>query len=130
MADSTMATQPTLLALAVLSTVGVAAMTTGFTLAVRTPDPFIGAVAAWAFRAIAAELGSPDGLQNPKRFNPSTWNPVILQGLQQAASWVSMVCLAMAVLAVVLRVVAMFRGDSSSEGLKRRFVADGAAGTA
>jgi len=109
LADAMKASQETLLALAILSYAAVLAVATVFTLVVKTPDPVIGIVAAWAFGAIASELNNPVALNDPTRFNASTWDMVTLGGLRQAALGICLLSAAMAVIATVLRILAAQR---------------------
>jgi len=114
-ADALSASQETLLALAVLSSALVLAVVTAFTLAVKSPDPIIGLVAAWAFAAISSELSNPVKLNDPARFNPSTWDMVTLGGLQKAALGTCVLSAAMAVAAAGFRILAACRSDAKIE---------------
>lgn len=108
-ADALKASQETLLALAVLSNAALLAVVTAFTLAVKSPDPIVGVVAAWAFAGIHNELSDPMKLNDPTRFNPSTWDVVTLGGLQTAALIICSLSAAMAVVAATLRIVSAYR---------------------
>jgi len=114
-ADALSASQESLLALAVLSTAALLAIVTVFTLVVKTPDPIIGLVAAWAFAAIRSELNNPVLLNDPTRFNPSTWDVITLGGLAKAALGISVVSVAMAVVAASLRILKGLRSASENE---------------
>jgi len=114
-ADAVHASQETLLALAVLSSAAVLAVATAFTFAVKSPDPFVGIVAAWAFGAISSELRNPVALNDPNRFNASTWDLVTLGGLQRAALGTCLLCAAMGVLATMFKILAACRDDSQSK---------------
>jgi len=103
-ADAARSSQEVLLALAVLSYAAVLAIVAIFTFAVRSPDPFVGCVAAWAFLGIYSELGNPENLNDPARFNPSTWNVVTLGGLRIAAGVINILAAVLAVVATVIRV--------------------------
>lgn len=103
-ADATKAGQETLLAVAIVSFAVLLAVSTFFTFAVRSPDPFVAFVTAWAFAAIHAELGNPDDLNDPTRFNPSVWDPVILGGLQKAALIICLLALSLGVVATALKI--------------------------
>eukprot|EP00427_Karlodinium_veneficum_P020677 CAMPEP_0169104660 /NCGR_PEP_ID=MMETSP1015-20121227/23379_1 /TAXON_ID=342587 /ORGANISM="Karlodinium micrum, Strain CCMP2283" /LENGTH=270 /DNA_ID=CAMNT_0009165963 /DNA_START=71 /DNA_END=880 /DNA_ORIENTATION=- len=72
-ADAAKSSQQFLLAIAVLSNAIVLAIVTIFTFAVRSPDPIIALVVAWAFAGIATELNNPINLNDPTRFNASIW---------------------------------------------------------
>jgi hypothetical protein len=98
-ADAAEASQQWLLALAVLSNAAVLAIVALFTFAVKTPDPIVGFVAAWAFLGIYTELNNPTKLNDPARFNASTWDVVIIGGLRSAALCVSLISLVHATLA-------------------------------
>merc|ERR1711933_378390 len=111
-ADALKASQETLLALAVLSNATLLAVVTAFTLAVKSPDPIVGAVAAWAFAGICSELSNPVKLNDPTRFNPSTWDVVTLGGLQKAALGACLLSAAMAAVAATLRILLACRKGS------------------
>merc|ERR1712232_298171 len=102
-----------LLALAVISNAAVLAVVTFFTFGVRSPDPIVGLVAAWAFGAISSELSNPTSLNDATRFNASIWDPVVLGGLKNAALVVSLLAVALAVSATALRVRRVFLNSSS-----------------
>jgi len=114
-ADALSASQESLLALAVVSTAALLAVVTMFTLAVKSPDPIVGLVGAWAFAGIRSELNNPVLLNDPTRFNPSTWDVVTLGGLRQAALGICLVSAAMAVVAASLRIVKGYRRAAESE---------------
>jgi hypothetical protein len=103
-ADAAKSSQQFLLAIAVLSNAIVLAIVTIFTFAVRSPDPIIALVVAWAFAGIATELNNPINLNDPTRFNASIWNEVILGGLKSVAICISVLSLALVVIATALRV--------------------------
>lgn len=103
-ADAARSSQEVLLALAVLSYAAVLAIVVVFTFAVRTPDPFIGFVAAWAFLGIYSELGNPKHLNDPARYNPSIWDIVIVDGLRIAAGCINVIAILLAVVATASRV--------------------------
>jgi len=115
-ADALKASQETLLALAVLSYAALLAVVTAFTLAVKSPDPIVGVVAAWAFAGIYNELSNPMKLNDPTRFNPSTWAIVTLGGLQKAALGICFLSVAMSVVAATLRILSACRKGSHIEG--------------
>lgn len=104
-ADALKASQSVLLAFAVFTYAAVMSISTAFTWALHSPDAIVSLVAAWAFAGIYSKLGDPEELNDPTRFNPSTWDTVILDGLRTAALLVSLATLVNAVAAVVLRVV-------------------------
>lgn len=104
-ADALKASQSVLLAFAVFTYAAVMSTSTAFTWALQSPDAIVSLVAAWAFAGIYSKLGDPEELNDPTRFNPSTWDTVILDGLRTAALLVSLATLMNAVAAVVLRVV-------------------------
>jgi len=106
MADATKASQETLLTLAVLSNAAILAVVLAFTLAVKSPDPIVGLVGAWACLGIRSELANPALLNDPSRFNPSTWDPITLGGLKNAALGVCILSAAMAAVATALRIFA------------------------
>merc|ERR1711865_894573 len=104
-ADAMKASQETLLALAVLSNAALLAVVTAFTFAIKSPDPIVGVVAAWAFAGIYNELSDPVKLNDPTRFNPSTWDVVTLGGLQKAALGICVLSATMAIVAASLRIL-------------------------
>jgi len=104
-ADALKSSQSTLLALAVLTYAAVLSASVAFAVGPLSPDPIVCLVAAWAFLGIYSELGNPVELNDPTRFNPSTWDAVILDGLRSAALGVSIIAFALAISAAVLRVV-------------------------
>jgi len=112
-ADATKASQETLLAFAVMSNAAVLAIVAVFTFAVKTPDPIVGLVATWALAAISSELSDPQQLNDATRFNPSTWDVVVLGGLQKAALGLSVLSAAMAFAAAAFRIRAACVADSS-----------------
>jgi hypothetical protein len=113
--DAAKASQDTLLAFAILTNAAVLGVVAVFTFAVKSPDPFVGFVAAWAFLAVRSELANPGPLNDPDRFNPSTWDVVILDALQKAALGISVACLIMAVLATAMRILQALRDSKTSE---------------
>jgi len=114
-ADALSASQESLLALAVFSTAALLAVVTVFTLVVKSPDPIVALVAAWAFAGIRSELNNPALLNDPTRFNPSKWDVVTLGGLAQAALGVCVVSVAMAVVATSLRILRVYRSAAGHE---------------
>lgn len=115
LADSRKASQGSLLALAIGSLATVLAVVTFFSFGVRTPDAIVGLVAAWACAAIYSELGSPEQLNDPSRFNPSVWDPVVLDGFRKAAMFVSVASLIFAVIAALLRLVGSWRNSEAED---------------
>lgn len=112
MADATKASQETLLSLAVLSIAAILAVVLAFTLAVKSPDPIVGLVGAWACLGIRSELANPVLLNNPSRFNPSTWDLITLGGLKNAALGVCILSAAMAAVATASRIFATHGSDT------------------
>mmetsp|Transcript_38333 Transcript_38333/g.105593 ORF Transcript_38333/g.105593 Transcript_38333/m.105593 type:complete len:306 (+) Transcript_38333:97-1014(+) len=115
LADSSLASPETLLGLAVLSYAVVAAIIAIFAIALRSPDPIVCLVAAWAFAGIHAELGDPKNLDDPDRWNPHTWDRVTLGGLRFAALGVSLLALALAVVATTKKALAMWTSEDVHE---------------
>eukprot|EP00418_Pyrodinium_bahamense_P009714 CAMPEP_0179127344 /NCGR_PEP_ID=MMETSP0796-20121207/60323_1 /TAXON_ID=73915 /ORGANISM="Pyrodinium bahamense, Strain pbaha01" /LENGTH=403 /DNA_ID=CAMNT_0020826135 /DNA_START=32 /DNA_END=1245 /DNA_ORIENTATION=- len=109
-ADAASASPETLLGVAVTSYAVVCIIATVFAAAMRSPDPIVCLVAAWAFNGIRAELGKPQNLNSPRRFNPHTWDRALLGGLRSAALGVTILALGLAIFAVVRRVLAERRG--------------------
>jgi len=122
-ADAAAAAPKTLLGLAVASYVAVCIVAALFATAVRSPDPIVCLVAAWAFNGIRAELGNPQNLDSPSRLNPYTWDRVTLGGLQTAALGVVILALGLAVFAAARGALLARRGgEGGSEGLPARSV--------
>jgi hypothetical protein len=114
-ADAKKSSPEVLLGLAIVSNAAVLAVVTAFTFAVKSPDPFVGLVAAWAFTGIRSELGTPTNLNDPSRFNPSIWDPLILSGLRGAALGIVVISLAFAATSVGFRVLAASRTDAEAK---------------
>jgi len=102
--DAQLCGQSALLAVAMVTIAIVLATLSMLTFAAKSPDVIVSCVAAWAFAAINSSLENPEKLNSPTRFNPSTWSPVILQGVQLASLGVVAVSLLLAVLASALRI--------------------------
>lgn len=103
-ADAAKSSQEFLLALAVLSNAAVLSIVTLFTFGVRSSDPIVGLVAAWAFAGIFNELSNPTNLNDATRFNASLWDDVILDALKTSAFCVSLIALILATIATALRI--------------------------
>jgi len=110
-ADAAEASPQTLLGLAVSSDAVICMVATCLAVVVRRPDAIACLVVAWAFGGIYAELGNPENLDSPDRFNPYIWDRVTLGGLRRAALGVVMLALGLAVLAAV-RTALIARRDS------------------
>merc|ERR1711972_388837 len=100
-ADAVKASQESLLALAIVSNAAVLAVVAVFTLAVKSADPFVGFVVAWAFAGIYSQLNNPIQLNDPSRFNASSWHPVTLSGLRNAALGVMAIAVALGIVAFI-----------------------------
>uniref|UniRef100_A0A7S4VBY4 Uncharacterized protein n=1 Tax=Alexandrium monilatum TaxID=311494 RepID=A0A7S4VBY4_9DINO len=110
-ADAAEASPQTLLGLAVSSDAVICTVATCLAVVARRPDAIACLVVAWAFGGIYAELGNPENLDSPDRFNPYIWDRVTLGGLRRAALGVVMLALGLAVLAAV-RTALIARRDS------------------
>lgn len=102
--DSSMASQSTLLAVAMVTIAVVLAVISVLTFAAKSPDVVVCCVAAWAFAAINSSLSDPVKLNSLTRFNPSTWSPVILHAVQQASVSVIVVSLILAAIGCAFRI--------------------------
>jgi len=103
MADAAKAAPATLLGMAVLTFAAVLLVAALFALLVRRPEPFVGLVAAWALAAIDSELGHPERLRSPTRFNPHDWDAVILSALRFVALGLAVTAGALAAAAIGMR---------------------------
>merc|ERR1712196_238685 len=103
LADSRMADASTLLALAVVSFGIILAVGALVAVAWPKPDPIVCLVAAWALAGVSAELSNPVNLQRASRFNPHLWDLTTLNGLKIAASYLSVLSAALAVVAIAVR---------------------------
>merc|ERR1712048_412458 len=100
-ADAAQADPEFLLGLAIMSYGAIAVAVTAFSSVLKSPDVVVCFVAAWALGGIRAELGHPDNLNNPNRFNPYLWEPVTLGGLRNAALGFMLFSIGCGVLATV-----------------------------
>jgi len=96
-----------MLALAVASVGVICVFASIFALVKRSPDPIVCCVAAWAFNAISAKLSNPEDLNSDKRFNPYTWDPITIKGLELGASYIAYLALVLAAVAVARGIYAM-----------------------
>jgi len=96
------ASPETLLGMAVASIGVICVLAAIFALVMKSADPIVCFVAAWAFNAISAQLSDPVDLNAPNRHNPHTWDEITLKGLEIAASYI-------AILALVLGAIASAR---------------------
>mmetsp|Transcript_77964 Transcript_77964/g.226181 ORF Transcript_77964/g.226181 Transcript_77964/m.226181 type:complete len:441 (+) Transcript_77964:85-1407(+) len=103
MADASKAAPATLLGMAILSFAAVLLVAALFALLVWRPEPFVGLVAAWALAAINSELGHPERLRSPTRFNPHDWDAVILSALRFVALGLAVTAGALAAAAIGMR---------------------------
>merc|ERR1719493_481623 len=111
--DFRKASPETLLGFAITSIGAVCIVATIFAVAKPSADPVVCLVAAWALNAISAELSDPMALDDASRHNPYTWDRVTLAGLQQAASNVTSLALALAVVAAARASWSILRGGGS-----------------
>jgi hypothetical protein len=117
-ADAAKASQEVLLAFAVGSNAVVLAIVSAFTFAVRSPDPFVGFVAAWAFAGIYSALSDPTKLNDPDRFNPSKWDAVALGGLKFAALGISALAFMLAVFATIKKIYRHYQNSGEDRSVK------------
>jgi len=110
-----LATPGTMLSVAIASLAAVASLASVYALAPKKADCFPGFVAAWALLAVYSELQSATNLLDPSKFNPYSWDPVVIQGFGSATVALSTACLAVAVVAVVRRLVSACRSPGSAE---------------
>jgi len=103
LADSRLADASTLLALAVTSFGIILTVAALVSVAWPKPDAIICFVAAWALAGVSAELNDPINLQSGSRFNPHFWDLTTLNGLKKAASYLSVLAVALAGFAIAMR---------------------------
>merc|ERR1711948_18990 len=84
-------TPETMFALAVVSVAVVLITSTIFALVMKSPDPIVCFVAAWALNGISAQLLDTEKLDDPERYNPHLWDRITIGGLQMATSYASLV---------------------------------------
>jgi len=114
-ADSLQAPAPQLVAIAIASLCAVFGLIVLFAVAVPRPDPIMPVAAAWAAGWIYSSL------QDPTRFLSKTNNPVsldlaTLEGFSRAASYLSLLFLTLAVVAVPLRLRSWRDVDADAKG--------------
>jgi len=102
-ADACLASQGTLLTLAIVSLGIVFAIAILATFAIPLPNPVICFVAFWALMGIYSELGEARFLRDETRFNYSAWPQVVLDGVRGASLLLALASLALMVVAVVRR---------------------------
>jgi len=113
-ADACLASQGTLLTLAIASLGIVFAIASLAVFAIPLPNPVICFVAFWALISIYSELGEAKFLKDQNRFNYSTWPPVVLDGVRGASLLLALASLVLMVVAVVRRLTKM--SDLPTEG--------------
>lgn len=102
-ADAHMASQTTLLTLAIASFALVFTAASLAAVAIPVPNPIISFVAFWALLAMHSELGEAKLLKDPTRFNYSAWPQVVLESVRGAALCLSLASLAWMFVAIALR---------------------------
>jgi hypothetical protein len=110
--DAEKAYPEVLLAVAVLSFVAIVAANVALVTTAVNPDAFTSLVAAWAFAAVASELGSGENLRSQDRYNPHEWPELVLDGLRGAANGAALGAAALAVVALALSAL---RGQQRSK---------------
>jgi len=101
-ADWSEASPGVLLGLGIASLAAVVAIATFFTCGVKTSEPIVCLVAAWALLGVGVELGNPANLNDPSRFNPYAWGEETVEGVRYAAFIASGVALLLAVNSLAL----------------------------
>jgi len=114
-ADWDKAAPAALLGIGIASLAIVVAISTFFTCGVKTAEPIICLVAAWALLGIGIELGDPANLQDPARYNPHRWNDETVDGVKCAAFIASAATLVLAMISVALNVFRAMRSKSSAQ---------------
>jgi len=66
----------------------------------KSPDPIVCFVGAWAFSGIAVELADGTLLNSANRHNPYTWDSVTLGGLELAATYITALSCVLAAIAI------------------------------
>jgi hypothetical protein len=102
-ADATRSSQGVLLTLAIVSLGVVVTIAALAAVAIPLPNPIICFVAFWALMGIHSELGEAKQLQDPNRFNYSSWPQVVLDGVRGASLVLAFLSLGLMVVAAVLR---------------------------
>ncbi|CAK0871476.1 unnamed protein product, partial [Prorocentrum cordatum] len=100
--DAAKASPEVLLAVAVLSFAAIVAANVALVTTAANPDAVTSLVAAWAFAAVAAELGGGENLRSRDRYNPHEWPTLVLAGLRGAATGAALGASALAAVAVTL----------------------------
>jgi len=100
--DAARASPEVLLAAAVLSFVAIVLVNAILVITAEHPGPIPSLVAAWAFAAVASELGRGDNLRSPDRHNPHAWPDLVLGGLGSAATGAAWGAVALAAAALAL----------------------------
>ena len=113
--DASMASQSTLLAVAIVTVAVALAAISLLTFAVKSPDVVASCVVAWAFVGINTSLSNPVLLNSPTRYNPSIWSPVILHAIQQASMSVMVISLLLAASASALRIYSIYTSPDVSK---------------
>jgi hypothetical protein len=93
-----------------------------FTLAVRSPDPFVGFAVAWTYAGIHRELGSHVELNEPIPFNDGIWEAKVMLVFQFTALGISILTFIFGVLALLLKGFRAVRGDGWGAAVHMEFV--------
>jgi len=107
--DAGKASPEVLLAVAVLSLVAIVAANVALVTTAVNPDAFTSLVAAWAFAAVASELGGAENLRSQGRYNPHEWPDLVLGGLRGAANGAALGATALAAVALALSTLSQQR---------------------
>mmetsp|Transcript_8445 Transcript_8445/g.10179 ORF Transcript_8445/g.10179 Transcript_8445/m.10179 type:complete len:174 (-) Transcript_8445:213-734(-) len=102
LADFNMSSSATLLMFAMVGLAAIAVLVALFTLATPRADPIIGLVAAWALLGVFVELGNPENLMNPNKFNFIEWPLFVIEAVRRTALALS-IASACAVVIALLR---------------------------
>mmetsp|Transcript_19812 Transcript_19812/g.23413 ORF Transcript_19812/g.23413 Transcript_19812/m.23413 type:complete len:114 (+) Transcript_19812:225-566(+) len=81
---------------------GIAVIVALFALAAPRADPLIALVAAWALLGVFVELGNPENLMNPNKFNFIEWPLFVIEAVRRTALALS-IASACAVVIALLR---------------------------
>jgi hypothetical protein len=121
-ADAHLASQATLLSLAIASLGIVFAIASLAAFAIPLPNPVICFVAFWALIGIFSELGDAKFLNDPSRFNYSAWPQVTLDGVRGASLFLALASLGLMGAAVARRLKKMpteqTKGSEGEPGLR------------
>eukprot|EP00438_Fugacium_kawagutii_P035335 Skav208609 [mRNA] locus=scaffold2802:29973:30866:- [translate_table: standard] len=102
LADFNMSSPATMLMFAMVCLAAIAVIVALFALAAPRADPLIALVAAWALLGVFVELGNPENLMNPNKFNFFDWPLFVIEAVRRTALALS-IASACAVVIALLR---------------------------